>query len=149
MRKVSKTDVQKIDSEKDYALQTFEYVRDHNRNLIGVVVGVSHHDHVQVGMSFCHEKDKFNKKYGVEFATKRAYSSNQLIDLSIVPQYVKDNYLPNLVKVISNVVRMATKRYFLPYVPVEKKTEKSSIDPFSFSISLPKHTSELFKSIMV
>lgn len=62
------------------------YVRDKNRNRIGVVVAI---DRDKIGWSLCHiGLDRFNKDFGLKIATGRARRGKMVN----IPQTVKSTF---------------------------------------------------------
>ena len=64
------------------------YIRDENRNPIGVTVGSVKDGEIIIGQSSCHPKDTFNKKRGIEIAIARALNKSWFYGADrIISQY--------------------------------------------------------------
>jgi hypothetical protein len=51
--------------------QLRKYIRDDNRNPIGIIVAERRNNNIIYGWSFCCKKDRFNKEFGLKIAQGR------------------------------------------------------------------------------
>ena len=59
-------------SKTNNEVRMIQYIRDHKRKPIGVMLAKSHDGKMNIGFSLCCKRDKFNKEFGKRLAEIRA-----------------------------------------------------------------------------
>lgn len=66
----------------------FQYVRDKNRQRIGVFVAMKYENQIVVGWSKCNRKDRFDSDEGKELACRRISTGRSTV---VIPRGVREH----------------------------------------------------------